>query len=40
MNVGQEKWETYQKKLATFDFTKIDTTEVDINSIDEVLCYG
>ena len=37
MNVGQEKWEAWQKKLATFDFTKIDTTEVDDNSVDDIV---
>lgn len=37
MNVGQEKWDAVQARIATFDFTQIDTTEVDENSIEDVV---
>lgn len=37
MNVGQEKWQAIQDKIKTFDFTQVDTTEVDENSIEEVI---
>ena len=37
MNIAMNKWEEYQAKLLTFDFTQVDTTEVDENSIEDIV---